>query len=330
MENNPLVSVIIPCFQCAPYLRDTVNSILHSSYSPLEIILVDDGSTDGSASLLDALAKENPAVHAYHLPHGGPTKARNLGLSEAKGKYLSFIDSDDTISPDMYSSLAALLEANPSYPAAIGNIVDIAKGKKPRPEKDLMPEGFIPSETYVNLLLLFKGQSSVCPGLFRKEVFTKTRFTDEANGEDFVFWINLLPQIEGVYHLKKDCYYYLQHSDSYSHRAVFDSSFKIKNVLDTASAVVSRHYPKLALSLDYFYFRHLYSAIVLLPLKDIRKDNPFYSQLKAYLEAHVQDISKNPYLTPKQKKILRHFNYAPRFTRRAIWIARFFKYGKGF
>lgn len=108
----PAISVIMPVYQAAPFLRGSVRSVLDQTFSDLELILVDDGSTDGSAALCDELAGEDSRVRVLHKKNAGVSAARNDALDVARGGYLYFCDSDDTIVPQTLEKLhTALTEA---------------------------------------------------------------------------------------------------------------------------------------------------------------------------------------------------------------------------
>lgn len=99
MRPNNLVSVIVPVYNVKQYLEECFTSICNQTYQNLEIILVDDGSTDGSGDLCDGLVKRDPRSRVLHKPNGGLSDARNYGLRFANGDWVSFVDSDDYISP---------------------------------------------------------------------------------------------------------------------------------------------------------------------------------------------------------------------------------------
>ena len=103
------ISVIIPVYNTKQYLTDCLNSILAQTYTNLEILFIDDGSTDGSRELLDSFIDLDKRIRVIHQANGGVCAARNRGIEEAKGTYLSFIDSDDTLEPDMYEVLIGLI-----------------------------------------------------------------------------------------------------------------------------------------------------------------------------------------------------------------------------
>lgn len=104
-----MISVIIPVYNTKQYLRSCLDSVLAQTYADLEILFIDDGSSDGSAELLDSLAETDSRIRVIHQPNGGVCAARNRGLEAARGDYLSFIDSDDTLEPDMYETLMGLI-----------------------------------------------------------------------------------------------------------------------------------------------------------------------------------------------------------------------------
>lgn len=99
IERLPLISVVVPVYNTEAYLEQCVDSLIAQTYPKLEILLVDDGSTDGSAALCDRLSNTYKQVRVFHKENGGAAAARNFGVHEAQGEWVSFIDSDDYISP---------------------------------------------------------------------------------------------------------------------------------------------------------------------------------------------------------------------------------------
>lgn len=99
------ISVIIPCFNLEKYIEKTVQSVLNQTYDNLEIILVDDGSTDSTPQLIDSLAKRDGRVSAFHKQNGGVSSARLYGIERASGDWIAFVDGDDLLKPEMYTVL---------------------------------------------------------------------------------------------------------------------------------------------------------------------------------------------------------------------------------
>ena len=95
-----MISIIIPIFNAEQYLNNCLDSLLHQSEKELQVIMVDDGSTDGSLALAKSIAAAHPTVELYEQSHAGQSAARNLGLKHAKGEYVAFVDADDAIAQD--------------------------------------------------------------------------------------------------------------------------------------------------------------------------------------------------------------------------------------
>lgn len=108
----PLVSVIVPVYNAAPYLVQCIESLLYQTHRDLQIILVDDGSTDSSLEIVKRYAAEDERITHYSQSHGGQSAARNLGLHYATGDYISFIDSDDYLDVDFYEVLLSAFRPN--------------------------------------------------------------------------------------------------------------------------------------------------------------------------------------------------------------------------
>jgi glycosyltransferase involved in cell wall biosynthesis len=106
-EEKPTLSVIVPVYNVEPYLRACVDSILAQTFRDFELILVDDGSTDGCPALCDAYEGQDPRVRVIHKENGGLSSARNAGMRSARAELLSFIDSDDFVHPQMFQTLVA-------------------------------------------------------------------------------------------------------------------------------------------------------------------------------------------------------------------------------
>ena len=95
--NSPLISVIVPVYNVENFLHECVDSIINQSYSNLEIILINDGSSDKSGEICEIYALKDSRIKVYHKKNGGLSESRNMGLDHATGSYISFVDSDDYV-----------------------------------------------------------------------------------------------------------------------------------------------------------------------------------------------------------------------------------------
>jgi len=106
---NPLISIIIPVYNVADFLPACIESVIHQEYRELEIILINDGSSDNSGAICDNYAQQDKRIKVIHKQNGGLSEARNLGLDKAQGAYISFVDSDDVIDEKFIQVLISLL-----------------------------------------------------------------------------------------------------------------------------------------------------------------------------------------------------------------------------
>ena len=132
MESSKKLSVIVPVYNVEQYLKRCVDSILNQTVTDLEIILVDDGSTDSSGSLCDRYAEEHTNIRVHHKPNGGLTSAWKAGLELAGGSYIGFVDSDDWIDPDMYERMLTLAEREDADVTVCGLVFDFEDPKIPK------------------------------------------------------------------------------------------------------------------------------------------------------------------------------------------------------
>ena len=103
MNNNPKISIIVPVYNVEQYLRRCIDSILNQSFADFELLLIDDGSKDKSGAICDEYAAKDSRIRVFHKENGGVSSARNIGLENARGEWLSFIDGDDVITEGYFN-----------------------------------------------------------------------------------------------------------------------------------------------------------------------------------------------------------------------------------
>jgi glycosyltransferase involved in cell wall biosynthesis len=117
------VSVVVPCYNYGRFLEEAVDSVLRQSVSDLEVIIVDDGSVDGTPEVANSLARRDPRVRSFRTEHRGPAHARNLGLSQAEGPYIAYLDADDRWRPNKLERQLLVMEREPSVVMLFSNAV---------------------------------------------------------------------------------------------------------------------------------------------------------------------------------------------------------------
>lgn len=172
-----LVSVIVPVYNSRLYLEKAVRSIMAQTYDRLEIILVNDGSKDESGEICEALAKEDGRIRVIHQKNQGPSAARNRGVNEADGEYLTFVDNDDLLEPEFVEKLYALAHQYDCDIALTKSYPFLEEEKIPK--KDMNAECVFMDNRQLSEQLLDMGWTGLAvtmAKLFRKELFDGIRF----------------------------------------------------------------------------------------------------------------------------------------------------------
>lgn len=315
------ISVIVPVYNSIDCLEKCVRSICAQTYENLEILLIDDGSTDGTDRLCDKLAAEDRRIGVYHKKNGGASSARNMGIDLATGAYIGFVDSDDYIEPDMYELMMNALQDR-RVPIVQISRDEVDEAGNRLPDVCVPPENarFCGTEEFLKELLLHRGDCSFCTKLVRKELFAAHRFPEGVLNEDFSLLVELLQEIDGITILPKQCYHVVCRQTSTTRSRTKDSFSRVfLDIVDNADrmqVLVDEHYPALH---DYAIRFNLYQRLDYLlhvPITQMTGHNRFYGQVKKYLRQHLYDTVRNPYLTRKNKIYLLLLTAAPRTVRR--------------
>ena len=206
------ISVIVPVYNTEKYLNKCIDSILSQTFTDFELLLVDDGSTDNSGIICDEYARKDKRVKVFHKENGGVSRARNLGIDNAHGEYLSFIDSDDYIRPTMYAELIAIADKYNvdlvSSDLLINN--EVVKHKN-IPENTVVSEEIVkrdirPAFSFSGNIALMEFKNKT----FRRNTISDCRFPEElCFQEDLIFMIQVYAVIKSMYYLPKVFYEYV-------------------------------------------------------------------------------------------------------------------------
>ena len=320
MKKQPLISIIIPIYNIMDCLERCVDSCLRQTYQNIEILMIDDGSTDGTGELCDKIKEKDERIRVFHKENGGSSSARNLGIAQAKGEYLGFVDSDDFISGTMYEDLMnAILEYGVPIAQVSRDEIDDKGNKLPdvcTPPKQAF---LCSSDEFMKELLMHRGDCSFCTKLIRKDLFADKRFPVGKLNEDFYLLIQMLKEIKGIYILPKQHYHVFYRIGSNTRRKDkndFSRVFMdIVENADVAWEIVDRHYPDLKeVCIRFGLFQRL-DYMLHIPVGQMNPDNYFYVKVKKYLRGHLKDSIRNPYLTKKNKIYLILLTVAPKTIR---------------
>lgn len=223
------LSVIIPVYNASAWLDHCMGSILtalRGSPDAAEILLINDGSTDGSGALCNRYAAEYANIHVLHKENGGVASARNLGLKHAAGQYIAWVDPDDYVSGNWYSRIAAAIEAG--KPDVI--VMDSVRfGDGPdKPEIYGRPGGFVDRDLFVEDVIRDIRMLSGMPNkVMKAELFKDVQFdTSLPILEDYAAIPKILASAKTVYYLRECLYYYRQYSGSLLHQTSPERAFR--------------------------------------------------------------------------------------------------------
>ncbi len=214
-------SVIIPAYQCSESIEITVKSVLNSGLNDFEIIIVNDGSTDNTAEICDALAIQYPQIICIHKENGGVSSARNCGIEKAQGEYILFMDSDDTYDTNALANAAKLVEKHNTDMLIFGLSFDYYKNDVIyRSDILVYPHEGIsePSQWSGDFSQMFEHNalSSACNKIFKTEIIKENKIhfnKDVFLMEDFLFVLDYLKYTQNIYFLKEAIYHYHQPDD---------------------------------------------------------------------------------------------------------------------
>lgn len=214
------VSVIIPVYNSIAYLRRSVDSVLKQSFEDYEILLIDDGSTDGSEVICDEYAEQFDRVKAVHQQHRGVSSACNCGIDNAHGKYLMFCDSDDYAEPDWMETLYSEAQKHPDSFVFSGFYKEEAGSAKPVQLNDPSRNRLFPITEYY---YLYRSGFSAYRWnrIFLKEkVAEKIRFAEKISvGEDVLFNIDYLKTCDSFLYVDKPLYHWVNNGNESLSRA---------------------------------------------------------------------------------------------------------------
>ncbi|MCM1499964.1 MAG: glycosyltransferase [Clostridium sp.] len=231
MKNNRLISIIVPVYNVEDYLEECLNSLVHQTYQNLEILLVNDGSTDSSGEICEKYAKHDSRIRVIKKRNGGLSSARNAGIEVAKGDFIGFVDGDDYVSLDMYEKLLDACEKNASS-IAVCHAVTFQDGEKPIESYGYIKKSYCTSDKIVTFRNALSMSQSVCNKLFQRKLFHEIRFPEGRVVEDAYILYDLLYRARKVSYVALCGYFYRRRVESITTRKYKkkDADFIICNV----------------------------------------------------------------------------------------------------
>ena len=306
MARNPLISVIVPVYNVETLLPRCVDSILTQTYECLEVLLVDDGSTDASGEICEQFAKKDTRIRVIHKENGGLSSARNAGLDVASGDYIGFVDSDDWIEPEMYAEMLALMERNGVQLVCAGRYdADGSTGKKtvglcPQRQEQISGE-----ELAGRIFLWDHCDSSACDKLYRRELFDGIRYPEGKISEDIPVTYRLALRAQRVFLCDQPFYNYYHRSGSISKGAgITEKSFHYSQHTAVILEDIRKNHPAIASQAEFLRVHSLYHILLRLDhaSPEIRRTyQEEYRNARRELQKHWKFILSCPWLTMQQR-----------------------------
>lgn len=285
-----LISVIIPVYNVEKVLVNCINSVLNQSYSCIEIILVDDGSTDSSGEICNYYAQKDCRVIVIHEKNGGQAAARNLGVKRSKGKYIAFIDSDDIVNFRYVEIL---------YRTLIDTKADIAccdmikfRNKLPKVDSgNVLISEYSNKEAIESLCYQEKMTNSPSMKLIKREIVLNNPFPINKGYEDFAVVYKWFAESKHIVHISYRLYYYRQLSNSTMHLPYSSKKLDRIKIAEEMRKYIMLNYPELQIAVESRVFLANIQTLMWLPVK--KKYGLHYQQISSNIRQVRRSVIKN-------------------------------------
>lgn len=270
LQNN-LISIIVPVYNVENYIEKCINSLVNQTYTNIEILLIDDGSTDKSGTICKEWSLKDKRIKYFYKKNEGVCSARNKGLEEAKGEFIGFVDSDDWIAPTMYEELYSLLLEYHCDLSICGRIRVIGNKQFEYPSTGVhyFPKGKIEMK-YLS-----------CPydlnismnKLYHKHLFEKIKFpTNMTYAEDLYIVPDILSQAKNIIYTSKGLYYYFERLDSASFSFNEQKSWNDLNAKEKLYSFLKKQKVNSDIAFDWLFGAYVRGYLYIEKKKSLRKD----------------------------------------------------------
>ncbi len=302
------VSVIIPVYNTAEYLPKCLNSVINQTYPHLEIIAINDGSTDNSKPLLENYAQKDPRLKIINQKNQGLSAARNAGLKIASGDFITFVDSDDLIEPQMIEKMLAAIEKTHADLAVCSFKELFPNNTIKNFNNHRYPQKVFSTEAALKAMLEEKGfMVSATMKLFPRHFFDHLKFPVGKLHEDVGTTYKLLQKAAKIVFLPDEFYLYVHHENSIINQTFDDRKFDLIELTDKMCDDLDQHFPNLKNTTNERRMRTRFSL-----LRQIPQNHPRTKELTSYLKTHQTYITKNPVATKADKIALKLALISPR------------------
>lgn len=306
MENE-LISVVVPIYNMEKYLNKCVDSILNQTYSNIEILLIDDGSTDLSVKICDEYMKIDSRIKVFHKKNGGLSDAKNFGIKKASGKYVAFVDSDDWIENNMYENMYYKLKDTKSNIVVCGRYIEYENGEK----KEWYNKNEIimnKEQALIYLNSFYNFDMSSCDKLYEKSLFDNIEFPYGKKCEDAYTTYLLFNKADRVTYIPKCFYHYFQRSGSISRNEKINMDYIY--AAEEQLEFFTTKYPHLIYIAETNYAFSVKSIFQVSVERKLQLTDEFNLKRKE-VKKYYKSIFNNKYITMKKKLTYILFAFFP-------------------
>ena len=305
MEQDILISIIVPVYNVEKYLPRCVDSILNQTYRNLEVILVDDGTKDSCDVICDAYAQKDSRVRVIHKENGGLSSARNAGIDIARGEYLGFVDSDDWIEPETYESLLELAKKYDVKLVCGGRYdADGATGCRTVglcPEKEEVITG---EEMCGRIFLWDQMDSAAVDKLYHRSLFENIRYPFAKVSEDVPTTYRIVLKAGQAALCPKPFYTYYHRPDSITTANISEKTFHFTQHTEQIYDDIRRNHPAIQNQARYLRVRaliHSAERVEQAPKEDRLRFAEQKRDAQRELRKHLGFVMGSPWFTLKEK-----------------------------
>lgn len=305
MQQDILVSVIVPVYNVEALLGRCVDSILEQTHHNLEIILVDDGARDSSGSICDAYAAKDDRIHVIHKENGGLSSARNAGIDIARGEYFAFVDSDDWIEPDAVENLLSAALTN-QVEMVVGGRYDVS-GKTGERTLGLCPEKqeVVSATEMIRRIFTWDNcDSASWDKLYHRRLFRQIRYPVGKICEDVPVTYLIVLDAGKVALLDKPVYNYYHRPGSITNSAVSEKNFHLSQHTGVILPFIQENYPELTKEATYLRVRSLMHSVLSVDLASEENRKKFHEICRAErreLRRYMSFVLTSPLFKRKER-----------------------------
>lgn len=260
---DELLSIIVPIYNVEKYLDRCIRSLVIQRYSNIEIILVDDGSPDKCPTICESWAKKDPRIKVIHKKNGGLSDARNRGVEEAKGTYITFVDSDDFVDKEMYYNMISAMHRCCADISICSRYIYNNETEEKRQVHYINKEIILHAKEAIGELLCGGIiDESVCDKVFRKKLFNDIRFPYGEINEDAQVMPLLFRKAQQIVCIESAYYYYCINPYSITHGNYNSKKHVYIEHINSISKYISDNYPELDDELKIFKGRYAISQLL--------------------------------------------------------------------